>query len=226
MPVSAATPSDDENPYASPRAAGVVFPKELPVAIWSQGDRIIAHREAAWPKICVKTGVPAEIPIQVFAPKSRLPFVFFFLVFMLIPLPFAVGIFLKPRVYPISWTIAVMVVCSAIVGSVMVLVLRRQGKLTIFVSESAARQRRMGTIFSTLFSIAMLASFAGSFLLPIYARFVPIWIGALCSVGMAIFARRWQTLLHPVNLGKQYIVLSGAGKPFLSQLPAWPNGPV
>lgn len=54
------TPEVDSNPYSSPaEAGGYVNEAQAGVGIWSDGNYLVFHREAAFPQICLKTGLPA-----------------------------------------------------------------------------------------------------------------------------------------------------------------------
>jgi hypothetical protein len=69
-------PLADINPYASPAGVGGYEPDfNRGVGTWRDGDRLVIHKDAELPRVCLITGEPAHVgfPLEVFGGKAFPP---------------------------------------------------------------------------------------------------------------------------------------------------------
>ncbi len=229
MVVPAETPLQDENPYASPLAAGEVANK-FPAQLWRFGDVVVAHRQADWPNLCVKTGDNCsnsqKIPIATQYPNWML-----FPLFGIPWLGMVVSLFLPKSAASLYIGLGILAVCAAGFVSAVVLIFRmaKPTRIEIFVSPKYMSQRRsklrianaltvLGILGSAV-SLLLLMPFGGVRMVLFFASIVVIAIGGS-------YRSAWRRILRPTKTKPEYIVLRGAGEAFLSRLESWPYGPL
>jgi hypothetical protein len=212
------------NPYASPQAIEPALTAELPVDVWAMRDRVIAHRSANWPRVCVLSGAEGVNPIDLTI-ETHYP-IWLFLAFIgCFGSSMALAAFLIPMPYTPMGAIATLVANA--VGVIAALVYFARPSQVRFYLSSAMFERRKRYLRMAMFVNGVgVLTIVGSLFLP------SGWTGPIFFLGVLVLViggqlnRKWNTILSPLKMTREYTVFRGAGKSFLATLPGWPFGAV
>lgn len=219
-------PTDGEmlNPYASPQAIESALKEVLPVALWAMRNRVIAHRKADWPRVCVLTGAEGVNYIDLTI-ETQYP-AWLFLAFIgcfVISLPPAA--FLIPMPYTPMGVISVLIANAVAVIAALVY-FARPSRVRFYLSSAMFERRKQRLRMSVALNAAGVLMAFGSFLLPPEGTGPVFILGIVLLVIGGRMNRIWNTVLSPLKTAKEYTVFRGADARFLATLPAWPYGTV
>lgn len=214
----------DENPYASPKAIEPALKEELPVALWAMRNRVIAHRKADWPRVCVLTGAEGVNYIDLTI-ETQYP-AWLFLAFIgcfVTTLPPAA--FLVPMPYTPMGVIAVLIINAVAVIAALVY-FARPSQVRFYLSSAMFERRKQRLRIALALNTLGVLTAVGSFLL------LPVGTGPVFALGIILLViggrmnRKWNTVMSPLKTAKEYTVFRGANASFLATLPVWPFGAV
>lgn len=221
-------PQVDENPYASPLAAGEAV-QRFPAALWQLGDFVIAHRLATWPHLCVKTGVVSE-------QANRLPISTQYPNWLLLPLfglpwiALVISLFLPKSTAGLYLGIGILAIVAVGFVATSIFLIRTAKRTTIefFVAPNYLAQRRaklnLANVLTAVGIVGVMVSLL--LLMPLGPLRWGIFLTSIIVIATGgRYRATWLRILKPTKTQPEYIVLRGAGKAFLSQLPPWPYGP-
>lgn len=213
-----------QNPYASPQSIEPARPVELPIAVWAQQERVIAHRQAAWPRVCVLTGVEGHHYLDLTI-ETHYPFWLLLIFVGCFATTLPLVAFLVPMPYTPMGVIGALIANAIAVISALVY-FARPAKLRIYLSSMIFERRRSRLRIAMLLNGGGFAAMIGSFFLGMNL-IGPVFILGLISIVIGgRMQRRWNMILQPIKMAREYTVLRGAGTAFLAGLPQWPFGAV
>lgn len=196
----------DQNPFASPVEPAKLQAPAGPTdmhGLWRDGDRLVMHKQARLPNLCVKSGVVTDEE----------------------------GITRRLQWHP-PW-IAITIIGGLLVYVILALVMTKRATVTFPLSEDEKRKRRsrlVTTWIVALGSLALIIGCIGGFA-TINRPSDEMVVSLLCGIGAGIVGllvalvvgQTIARILKPTKITDTHLWLKGVHENILSQLPPLPQ---
>lgn len=199
-----ANPFGDQavNPYAAPATAYSMAQPEYSGGVFRlPGNRLVLHRQAALPGLCIKTGAPAETFVK------------------------------KTLYWHHPALVLLVIFPGLLIYAIVALIVRKSMTFSFPITYQARGKLRMriaiGAVCLILSFVAMFGGLAMSGQQNggdgIYAMFGVLGFFALLITSIVFFFLG--RLVTPTRITDQFTIVKGVSPAYLAKLPDWPYGP-